>query len=119
MDTTTSTETLRRAAALMRERAMRARAGSWSVGGTTDGTAAVIAQWESGRDVAICTGSLPDGNLANAEHIVSWEPAVALAVADLLGRVADDYPIAQYGYWSECALTIARTYLGDPVIAAS
>lgn len=34
------------------------------------------------------------------------------AVAGLLDRVAADYGIAQYGYWSDRALSVARAYLG-------
>lgn len=36
------------------------------------------------------------------------------ATADLLDRVADDWTIASYGYWSTCAVAIAEGYL-DPI----
>lgn len=78
-----SAEVLRRAASLMRERAEAARAGRWFQEGDE-----VRANWTLVRQVATCHGSIDIGNVANAAHIASWHPAVALAVADWLDAVA-------------------------------
>lgn len=129
-----SAETLRKAAALMRERAEAATAGPW------------IERQEHGRDFTdegwsyVAVSSLPlsirsdrqwpdvaatawpgedglDEAVENSTHIASWHPAVALAVADWLDELA--------GYWEDSArfgieasarhpaLTVARTYLGE------
>jgi hypothetical protein len=86
-----SAEILRKAAALMRERAEAA---------TNDG------QWFAasglGGPSVISEDSLGDwlGNIAertsehDAQHIASWHPAVALAVADWLDMVADYVDLA-------------------------
>lgn len=79
-----SAAVLREAAALMRERAEAARAGRWAADGDE-----VVARWSLGDvDVATCRGSIDEGNEINAEHIASWDPAVALAVADWLDAEA-------------------------------
>jgi hypothetical protein len=54
---------------------------------------------------------------ADAEHIASWHPAVAIAVADLLDRVADKWVAVSGGsrpvFDDEvAALAVARAYLG-------
>jgi hypothetical protein len=83
-------EVLREAAALMRERAEAARAGRWGRTESTPGGTLVVADRAAGPvRVASCTGSLPEGNEANATHIASWHPAVALAVADWLEDIAE------------------------------
>lgn len=93
----TPVEELRKAARLMRERAEAAR------GSLSD----IVPDWHSVR------GLRDDGKtLGDAEHIASWTPAVALAVADWLTQVADmhdhDRPCA------DCteALTVTRAYVG-------
>lgn len=102
--------TLRRAAALMRERAEAARAGVWFSEGVE-----VAARWRDPRSVALTYGSeVPEGNVANAAHIASWHPAVTLAVADLLDYLA---PLAD-GPWGpdstiDRAVRIAECYLGE------
>ena len=109
-----SADLLRRAAALMRERAKAARAGRWFAD-TEDGTAGVRSPWRFGaQDVAVCDGSLPEGNAINAEHIASWHPAVALAVADLLDTAADHFdPGGEFlPVYSE-ALKLAHAYLQE------
>lgn len=109
-----SAERLREAAALMRERATAARAGRW---GRTESTLDplgmhVVANWKHGPvGVAICSGALPEGNEANAEHIASWHPAVALALADWLDFEADCFRPGSVR--SDKALAVANAYLGD------
>ena len=116
-------ETLRRAAALMRERAEAATPGQWLV----DADAAdfpVLAPdtsdftWDG---VFICTTRLDekaDANRADADHIASWHPAVALAVADWLDGVAwaidSDDELAEPGFGEPtAAFAVARAYLGE------
>jgi len=88
-----SAEILRRAASLMRERAEAAEqptGGDRWIIDRLDHYAAPNEVYtgplgaESG-DVATATDA------ATAEHIASWHPAVALAVAKLLDRTADDH----------------------------
>ena len=100
-----SAETLRRAAALMRERAEGARAGRWFAEGDE-----VRADWTLVRQVATCHGSIDQGNRANAAHIASWSPPVALAVADWLDAEAE---LHEWEYDTTGALAVARAYLGE------
>ena len=112
-----SAETLRRAAALMRELAENAEPGVWKLWGMqvmadTSGTSNV----DLATPVTNChTPSTTDRLLhtGNAQHIASWHPAVALAVADWLDVVADD-GTADYDLINSEgeALTVARAYLG-------
>jgi hypothetical protein len=101
-----SAEILRRAASLMRERARRAEraveiSGPW--GTTWDHQ--VIAS--DGAQMADCFDS---GLLA--EHIASWHPAVALAVADLLTTISW-FPSSADPTDMQAADAVARAYLGD------
>ena len=115
-----SAETLRRAAALMRERATDARAGTWLTAPSdlTPDATLVLADWQhEPRRVATCAGSLPEGNLANADHIASWHPAVALAVADCIDAALcyfdpDEFSEAEREM-HDSLLTLARTYLNE------
>jgi hypothetical protein len=62
-----------------------------------------------GREVADCA-------IEDAEHIASWHPAVALAVADWLDKLADFCAEAKpdpASHWIAPALKIARAYLGE------
>lgn len=123
--TAADVDLLRRAAALMRERAEAARAGAWRAEESkmTEGAHVIVAEWASGpRRVATCAGSLPEGNALNAEHIASWHPAVALAVAVLLDNEAsliastEEYPdlhMPLNGARVDLLLTVARAYLGE------
>ena len=101
-------EILRRAAALMRERAEGAvkptGAGDWFVGVADDNRYATVRS--SGGQVA--RGMDDD----EAEHIASWHPAVALAVADWLEQVAEDGPFLT-AQVKDKALAVARAYLGE------
>ena len=97
-----SAETLRRAAALMRERAEAASDGPWS---NRRGPAEhVIDAW----DVPIATVDTRE----NRRHIASWHPAVALAVADWLEQVAEDGPFLT-AQVKDKAATVASAYLGE------
>ena len=92
-----SAETLRRAAALMRERADRA-----------------AEPWFEVDDLQPWFSS--DGTRSDAEHIASWPPGVALEVAVWLDEAADTYePEPDAGDYTEFirACVVARAYLGD------
>ena len=105
-----SAETLRRAASLMRERAEEATEGPWTTWADPKpgiDKAAVETAWtrgdpDDGGSLVTDWCDLPD-----AEHIASWHPAVALAVADWLDATA-----ARIEEIHE-ALTVARAYLGE------
>jgi hypothetical protein len=109
-----SAELLRRAAAKMRERAEAVTPGPWSevADGELMGCFAVVAGGEN--QFTIAPAVIP----MNAEHIASWHPAVALAVADWLDRCAE-FAAREDGNgrpWA-CdtnALKVARAYLGEP-----
>lgn len=105
-------ETLRRAAALMRKRAEDSTPSPWRVvadpdgvevsviGGPRDHYLADVHEWSTG--------------LGNPFHIASWHPAVALAVADMLDRAADEWeaePGTCASYYG-AAIDAARAYLG-------
>lgn len=123
--TDTTGETIRRAAALMRERAegCEARGWHWEALGdkgypqrvTSDGNVALIAE----------TFIDPAHRPYEAEHIASWHPLVAVAVADLLEEVARQYDAPSCdspdGVCNGCerredfndALWLACAYLGE------
>jgi hypothetical protein len=97
-----SAELLRRAAAKMRETATAATPGPWDAQGREVGSGESLVAW------------VPIGYAADAEHIASWPPAVALAVADWLDFIA---PFARFGDdnspHAKHALVVARIYLGE------
>ena len=129
-----SAEVLRRAAALMRERAEAATPGRWVRSGSSIETDHECSPdhdcWPVGDTYS---GMKPDGstyprdlNRADADHIASWHPAVALAVAKALDDVAqaweicdgwatdpddDEIPFEDTidGGW----VAVARVYLGE------
>lgn len=118
-----SVETLRRAAALMRERAEAATPSPWrAVGDQLRATAAdaliednILVAYATGHDHRL--GIKKSGAAPDAEHAASWHPDVALAVADWLDLTADFEP-----QWAisrglqpvaQRALAVARTYLGE------
>lgn len=103
-----SAETLRKAAALIRERAEDATASPWSSGLTgiygTD-QQIYIARWDDDSGTPVTADRL---------HIASWHPTVALTVADWLDWMADGWswnpqPIGVERH----ALAVARAYLGS------
>lgn len=112
-----SAETLRTAAAKIRERAEKAEQGRWKLWGMTvmsdpKGTSKV----DDGIDVASAyTPSWCERvpRTWNAEHIASWDPAVALVVADWLEDVADGKAHGWGSVGMNHALHVARAYLGE------
>lgn len=118
-----SAEFLREAAALMRANAEKAEPGRWKLWGMS-----VMADPKGTSNVDDCiyvadayTPSTTDRRLhtGNADHIASWHPAVALAVADWLDRDADGWEQLQSvideplpaDSWST-AVAVAAAYLG-------
>jgi hypothetical protein len=125
-----SAETLRRAAALMRERAedavLATGEGAWRVVGVgwvdPHGSTYTV---KRGIQTGVCEALAEE----QAEHIASWHPAVALAVADWLDSAAraqellDDArksqtvfggpPVMLHHPGWDNALAAARAYLGD------
>lgn len=111
-------ETLRKAAALMRERAQAASRPlpCWQalIGDSWDGSNAVTEGL--GHPIAF----LGEGPKAESDcrHIASWHPTVALAVADWLDYMAVGWRepfLAAGAHWGDqdCALAVARAYLGE------
>lgn len=122
-------ELLRRAACLMRERAEAATAGPWTA---KDPWACVVAPADTpvakhsprndAREIEAYGGLLIGESIikADREHIASWHPAVALAVADWLEDTALGIESAfapslyeQSRPNVQCALAVARAYLGE------
>jgi len=105
-----SADILRRAAALMRERAEAAQSGAWEVSCEDRG---LMPEWgiystDAGHDFALVEDE------GNAAHIASWHPTVALAVADWLDRVIRDADDDNYEPQEfDSALSVARAYLGE------
>ena len=104
----TPVEELREAARLMRERAGEATPGPWrsEFSGPT-GCVVLDAGSSNALDHVARTGHYRDH--ADAAHIASWHPVVALAVADWLDHEATT---AFELIPSEEALVVARAYLG-------
>ncbi|MFF0822508.1 hypothetical protein ACFYUR_19265 [Micromonospora haikouensis] len=119
-------EPLREAARMIRERAAAATPGPWQA---TDNLCIDAPAGYRGRVVA-SVGAHEGGwpSTADAQHIASWNPIVALAVADWLDAEANLHDsAAQAGDevpegWSlrilsstlQQAVTVARAYLGMP-----
>jgi hypothetical protein len=106
-------DVLRQAAARMRERAEAATPGPW-VGEFSGKTGPVVMDAESRNALDHLAQCKHYRAQFDAEHIASWHPAVALAVADWLEREADwwDQNGADW-YAAEQALAVARAYLGE------
>lgn len=110
-----SAELLRRAAALMRERAEAnyVTPSPWGFAGV-DGHGFAVHHGE--HDTVALYANLPD-----AKHIASWHPAVALAVANLLDSLAEH--VESHDCEAHCepfgcqpvleATELARAYLGE------
>lgn len=121
----TTPETIRRAAALMRQRADAATPGPWAPGGPH------IHPWELVVDhqLPLVEFTSDEHGRANAAHVASWHPAVALAVADWLEVAARDHrpiPTVTTPSFQKCvtcgkdpcptlagAAAVARAYLGE------
>lgn len=123
----TDVDTLRRAAARMRERARSATPGAWDA--FVLGSEGYDIRAERPRDfadrrlsrvrVARCGMESWDTDKANAAHIASWSPPVAVDAADLLDEIASTVEQAEeegvsWARWDfvHRALDVARTYLG-------
>ena len=96
-------ERLREAATRLREVAGAATPGPWEVIGG--------GEYLQGPGILV-GGGVGSTTAADADCIAMMHPPVALALADWLDAVADDYSIAQYGYWSVRALAVADAVLG-------
>lgn len=126
----TAVDELREAARLMRERAEKATPGPWDrplnvryknvvtaskpddeprdyVGDRPERCCvATVPTWSTGRHTRVRSGR-------DLEHIASWHPGVALAVADWLLETAEDWRLEVTPQCTEdAALVVARVYLG-------
>ncbi len=108
------TEILRRAAKLMRERAEAATPGPWERPLDVRHKNAVIAALPDGEEGSYRDGMIPAGFASrDLEHIASWHPLVALAVAGWLDEVAADCHENLDAWVEDAALAVARAYLGE------
>ena len=116
-------EILRKAAALIRERAdLPYVKGEWEVVGNggihkRSSSPRIHHPWLASTCVNLHNeDDEREVNQAVAEHIASWHPAVALAVADWLDEVARQKEIGGVvdTRMSNRALAVARAYLGEP-----
>ena len=100
-------EPLGEAARLMRERAAAATPSPWKA---TDNNCIEAPCGFRGR-VAASVGAYESGwpSVADAQHIASWHPTVALAVADWLDTGANPYSCVD----REPMFRVARAYLGS------
>lgn len=113
-----SADTLREAARLMRKRAEKATPGRWETtdrGLTHPGVGMDVHSDLEGSVVADCCGYQGGAGIDDAEHIASWHPAVALAVADWLDAYAERLEVLGHAIGSNRgqALAVARAYLGQ------
>lgn len=104
---------LRRAAALMRERAGAATPGPWS---NRRGPDEQVVRTDTGTPLARTS------TRADRRHIASWHPGVAVPVANMLEAVADAWLVSDPDYARSLtaeveghrdALVVARAYLGE------
>ena len=104
-----SADLLREAASKMRERAEAATDGGprWETGPDDMHGPARAVVYPADSDSAVAFAGCED-----AEHIASWHPAVALAVADWLDRVAETSDVVG-AEPSPDMTAVARAYLGD------
>lgn len=116
----TPVEILREAAALMRQRAEAAtwarhadeQVPTWTYDGNPSG-AVMAGRWCVGQASAYGDGR---GDNRLADHIASWHPAVALAVAEVLDTWADLGLLDSGGTLPrerDAILAVARAYLRD------
>jgi hypothetical protein len=108
----TPAEELREAARLMRERAQAATPGPW--GGYEADAANYVVDY-SGDDEGVLGPVAEQLDTADAEHIASWHPMAALAVADWLDATAAGvgwHSLSPRGPYVEGAIAVARAYLG-------
>lgn len=103
-----SADLLREAAAKMRERAGAAMAGPWEVLDSAHRDPYVLQKGRgilTGGCIALASGE--DYGKGNAEHIASWDPVVALAVAAWLDNYAAEWAETPSTSLPEDALAIA------------
>ncbi len=107
-----SAEILRRAAALMRERADAATEGPWRCDPEHKRDSRPADCYDViDSDTFPVVGSIEH---ADAAHIASWQPAIAIRIHDWLLRVADDAVRDNYEPDEfESAVDIAALYLGE------
>jgi hypothetical protein len=113
-------EELRLAAKLMRENAGAATPGAWAASEAVDGEPVVYVPIAGSGARVLFEGDW--GTKADADHIASWHPLPALAVADWLDEEAADYEghesaVQRFvaglnGGNLDPALVVARAYLG-------
>jgi hypothetical protein len=106
-----SAQKLRKAAALMRERAETATPGPWQVGQDVDSGQRFIydERWTELAEVAEWSRWL-----GNPEHIASWSPGIAVLVALVLDNHADEHGSYDCQWEEPCGpLQLARAYLGE------
>lgn len=115
----TGAEVLREAAALMRERAeaaSRSHPGAWLVGDMEDEHATLyyVRTAQGGYDGAV---SEVIASQSAATHIASWDPAVALSVANWLDGVATAFEDGDHLLRPDRgrALAVARAFLGEAI----
>jgi hypothetical protein len=103
-----SAEILMRAAADMRAKAEAATSGPWGSRETEHGWSVMHGGLEVVTEASV--------SLWDSEHIASWHPAVATAVADLLDHAADEWDDYQWPSdrpLIDEAVDLARAYLGE------
>lgn len=103
-----SADLLTRAAAAMRERAEAAQEGPWRRGDIDTFAEAGFHIDYTDVEPGVCGGIDP----ADAEHIASWHPAVALAVADWLDSEVNEWGELPH-MLNPHSLAVARAYLGE------
>ena len=118
----TPVETLREAAGLMRRRAQAAIEGPWEAIHDEDTGDVSVRPVDDDPDFYIevaSTTQWPDhlDRSPTGDHIASWHPAVALAVADWLEATAsglspERMSLSENGPYAQGALAVARAYLG-------
>lgn len=115
-------ETLRRAATLMRERAGTTMRGPWAATWQTFSDCDDVYIMSPDGQVATIERTPVEGGVTDADHIASWHPDVALAVADHLdaeAAISEGLAAEGAGHGSDPvtvrSLAIARAYLGGEV----
>lgn len=119
-----SAEILRRAAALMRERAEVATPGAWVQNGFEYDAEGDVFTYDVSATASPVTSLAYADSESNAAHIASWHPLIALGVAKWPNRMASGHegvdPNTGESLWDSClcvdkldALDVARAYLGE------
>jgi hypothetical protein len=115
---------LREAATLKQERAENTTGGRWELGTTStvymSGQAGFVMRVDGKPGVRASLSAMP----SDAEHMISWDPAVAVVVARWLETVADIWVVpSEVPHYSarasvqECAVEVARAYLRREVVS--